>query len=413
MIKKILLPIFLIAAIIPFQTKTYADRPFNDFKAAFIRNNDLWIKNGTQENRITNGGDIRYPKWSPDGNWLAYLKGSKGSWEFSHDGELWLYNMKMNKHVQVKAKVNNNFQWSPRENKVSFLVNKDLFVLNTEPIHPFLANQIAANVENFSWYPNGKDLLFSAKESTQLYSDIILSKTSLETNRQKPVIKHIYTIPVGENEYYISTSQFKWSPDNKWVSFLLNPTASLSADTNTLCLLSHDGQVFKEVDEMLNYEVWFQWAPTKNVLGYINGYGRVALKNKQLTTITLPSFHKGIFTRRGFAARDFSWKNNHKLYVSRSKESALVDVNKRPLPSIYKITNKQKQVTFPAKNEGDFSPQIANNHLFWIRTDRQTANILVSPLNDPEENKWIKNITLASWYYEKWNWEEVFSLYKG
>jgi hypothetical protein len=38
---------------------------------------------------------------------------------------------------------------------------------------------------------------------------------------------------------------------------------------------------------------------------------------------------------------------------------------------------------------------------------------MVSPTYQMKETIWIKEISLGSSYYEKWSWDEVFSLYKG
>ena len=110
------------------------------------------------------------------------------------------------------------------------------------------------------------------------------------------MIKPIFTIPVRDNEFFISTSQFKWSYDQKWISFLLIPTASLSADANTLCLLSQDGQVIRRAGEMLNDEKWFKWAPSERSLGYVKGVGREANLHKQTEIILVPSMSKMVFT---------------------------------------------------------------------------------------------------------------------
>ncbi|EKN71589.1 hypothetical protein BABA_01105 [Neobacillus bataviensis LMG 21833] len=410
--KIVLLTILLV--IMPFHVITYAANEHNTLKASFIRNDHLWIKIGNEERRLTNEGFVRYPKWSHDGEWVAYLKGKMEIGDYLYHGELWIYNIRLNKHIKVKSNVTNNFQWSPQQNKLTFLVKTDLYIIDTEePASPFLVHQLADKVENLSWYPNGEGLLISSKDSPKLHTNIKLSKLLIGDNRHKPITKPVYTIPVEENEYYVSTSQFKWSYDRKWISFLLNPTASLSADSNTLCVLSEDGQVFQRIDEMLNHEEWLQWAPGRSVLGYISGFGREALKNKKLQLLGVPAFQKERLTPEEYADRDFSWKNNHALFVSRSKESEFVEVNERPLPSIFEISDNQKQVTFPGKNEGDFAPQFYLNQLIWIRTDRATANILVSPVQNISKKEWIKNITMASWYYEKWNWEEVFSLYRS
>ncbi|WP_413304330.1 translocation protein TolB [Bacillus sp. 1P10SD] len=409
MMKKILIIVLFLTV---FHSSVFASASVAVFQAAFIRDNDLWVKVDEKEERITNGDLIRYPKWSQDGYWIAYLKGKKETDETFFSGDLWLYNLRMKKHFKVKTNVSKNFAWSPKGNKLTFLVNGVLYLFNPDPSSLYLATPITTNVENVSWFPDGKRLLISSRKSAELHSDIILSEVVFV--KDKPKIKHIYTIPIGEDEYYVSTSGFKWSTDKKWISFLLIPTASLSADSNTLCLFSFNGRIFKKVDEMLNDENWFRWSPWKNELGYIGGSGREAQKNKQLRTVFVSGLRKDILTPKGYVDRDFYWKNNHTFVVSRSKESELVDIDKRPLPSLNKISSTQVSlITFPLKKEGDFAAQIVHNHLFWIRTDRRSATILVSRLDHVAEKAWISNLTIPSWYYEKWHWDEVFDLYSG
>jgi hypothetical protein len=413
MLKKFILFIFLFTILFLSPAITLASQKQVIHKAAFIRTNDLWIKVGNRENQVTNKEYIRYPKWSPDGTWIAYLKVTKTEeTAVPNDGELWLFNCKINKHFKIKSGVNKNFQWASRDNKVSFLIRKDLYSLNLEPGIPFLAAKVADNIENFSWLPDDSGFLTSSKKSKQLHSDILLSKITLKTHKQ--VIKPISTIPVRDNEFFISTSQFKWSYDQKWISFLLIPTASLSADANTLCLLSQDGQVIRRAGEMLNDEKWFKWAPSERSLGYVKGVGREANLNKQTEIILVPSMSKMVFTPEGYVDRDISWKNNQIIYIARAKEDPHADFSKRPLPCIYKVNlsaGQQTQVTFPSEKEADFVPQSIGNKLLWIRTNKLTASIFV--LEDKTERKWIKNITMASSYYDRWNWEEVFSIYTG
>jgi Tol biopolymer transport system component len=411
MMKKQIILMILIVLLIPLTGFATTN---NDLQAAFIRNDDLWMKIGEKEIRLTNGEDIRYPKWSFDGSLIAYLKGSNQT-EF-YNGELWVYNLKFNKHFKIKSNVNHDYQWSSKRNEIGFLDNKNLFRVDTELFNQNKVTPITSNVENFSWMPDGNGFLISSKESPQLDSDIILSTIHFRPDSQKPVIKPLYTVPVDENEYFISTSKFKWSNDKKWISFLLVPTASLSADSNTLCIMSNDGRVFQRTDEMLNAEDWFQWAPSESFMGYISGVGREATSNKKLKVLAMPSMEKVTFTPKGYVDRDLTWQNNRILYVSRSKESTSGKLNQRPLPSLYKIhmaNNKQIKLTNPPEKEGDFRPQYLTNKLIWIRTDRQTANVLYSPVSQLKEDVWIQNINLGSSYYEKWSWDEVFSVYNG
>ncbi|WP_045520481.1 eIF2A-related protein [Neobacillus niacini] len=402
--KKILLFVFLLLTFLP---GFVSAEPKDNLKAAFIRNDHLWLKIKDKEIKITDAGYIRYPKWSFDGSWVAYLKGAK-------EGDvmdLWLYNSKSNRHTKVKENVDNNFQWSPSENTIGFQVVKNLFILDTSQLG--LIIPIAQNIENFSWLPTGNGLLLSTKKSPKLDSDIILSKVILRKN-EKPIITHFYTIKLDKDEIFVSTSEFKWSSDKKWISFLLIPTASLSADGNTLCILSANGKTFQMADEMLNESAWFQWAPYNGLLGYISGVGREATINKRMQVLNVPSMKNVILTPRGFVDRDLTWQNNRTVIVSRSKENGSGDLDQRAMPSLYKISlsdNKQTQITVPSEKDGDFRPQIVKNNLFWIRTDRKDAHVMSSPTYSMREMLWIKDISLGSSYYEKWSWDEVFSLY--
>jgi hypothetical protein len=405
-LKKLLLLIIVLYSFIP---SVVSAVPKDDLKAAFVRNDELWLKMNEKEVKITNGGYVWYPKWSYDGSWVAFLKRAKESDVF----DLWLYHVKSKKHYRVKENVGVNFKWSPNENKIGFQVIKNLFLVDTSQVGLF--TPIAKNIENFSWLPSGNSLLISSKKSTDLHSDIILSKVTLRKNAQ-PTINHFHTIAIGENEIFVSTSEFKWSNDKKWISFLLVPTASLSADGNTLCVLSANGKTFHKLDEMLKEEAWFQWAPYKGFLGYISGIGREATINKKLQVLKTPSMKKGNFTPNGYVDRDLGWQNNRTVYVSRSKESDSGLLSQRPLPSLYKISllnNKQTQVTSPGEKYGDFRPQIVKNNLLWIRTDRKNTNVLVTPTYQMKEKIWIKGINTDSSYYEKYSWDEVFSLYTG
>ncbi|WP_251554477.1 hypothetical protein [Neobacillus muris] len=409
MLKKWIFILF-IGVLLPIYPPAHAETKTTDFKAAFIRNNDLWIKKGNAETQITKGDYIRYPKWSYDGKWIAYQRGKEAG---NGNGELWVYHLKQHKHFQIHSNAGVNFQWAPSKNMLGFLANHTLNLVTVQLPKPLRVQQLAANAGSFSWLPKGNGLLISKKANNELHSDILLLKIFLY---RKPNTQHFYTIPVSKNEYYAGTSPFKWSPDHKWISFVLTPTASLSADSNTLCLLSENGRGFKRVDEMLNDQNWFQWAPSQSVIGFIKGSGREAASNKQLTVLEAAAHFNTSLTPKGFADRDFSWTNQHTIFVSRSKESKWAKLADRPLPRLFKIkldTKEQKALTTPAKNEGDFAPNYYNKHLFWVRTDRRTAHIYLTHLDKIQEKQWIKNCNVASNFYDRWKWDEVFSLYKG
>jgi hypothetical protein len=74
MMKKILLLVFLMFTFLPIAATA---EPKENLKATFVRDNLLWLKIKDKDIRITDTGYVRYPKWSFDGSWVAYLKGAK------------------------------------------------------------------------------------------------------------------------------------------------------------------------------------------------------------------------------------------------------------------------------------------------------------------------------------------------
>lgn len=137
-------------------------------------------------------------------------------------------------------------------------------------------------------------------------------------------MKHLYALPNEHDDFLaLVASGFRWSPDQKWISFLAVPTASWSADSNTLCLVRADGSRFEKVDRMLLNTQWFKWAPANNILAYIEGSGRVALENKHLKVKELPALQQNTFTPKGYVDWDFTWKNDNVIIVSRAKEAGI------------------------------------------------------------------------------------------
>ena len=344
----------------------------NEFKIAFIRHHDLWIKVDGKEKQLTKGEYITGPKWSHDGEWLAYVKGKK-------QGSLELYRLKDGKKVTPFHSEASNYQWSPTENIIAFIFTGTLNTFDVEKKNADFEN-VSAGVGDYAWYPDGKNFLVSSEAhllptgwtGAQLY------EVQKDAHMNPHKMKHLYALPNEHDDFLaLVASGFQWSPDQKWISFLAVPTASWSADSNTLCLVRADGSRFEKVDQMLLNAQWFQWAPSKNILAYIEGSGRVALENKHLKVKELPALQQNIFTPKGYVDWDFVWKNDRVIIVSRAKEAGIeTPPEKRPLPSLYEVdstSNAQHQITKKTNKQGDYHPIFMkkSNQLIWIRSDRK------------------------------------------
>lgn len=380
-------------------------------QVAFIRNHNLWIKIDGKEKQITKGEYITKPKWSYDGKWIAYAKGEE-------QNRLELYCVMDGKKVVPSQTEATNYQWSPVENIIAFEFTGILNTFDVEKKNATFEN-VSSGVGDYAWYPDGKRFLVSSEAQllptgwtgAQLYE--VQKDAGMNPNK----MKHLYSLPSMQGNFlaYVA-SDFKWSPNQKWIAFLAVPTASWSADSNTLCLLRANGIHFKKVDQMLLNSGWIQWAPSKNILAYIEGSGRFALENKHLKVKELPALQQEKFTPKGYVDWDFTWHSNEVITLSRAKEMEWSnEQKKRSLPSLYQVniqTNRQRQITTPPKKYGDYNPVYikSENQLTWVRSNRKKADMWLANGDGSKVKKWIENIDVPQPYYEKWNWEDVISV---
>ena len=107
-------------------------------------------KNNLQKEYITG------PKWSHDGEWLAYVKGKKQS-------NLELYRLKDGKKVTPFHSEVSNYQWSPTENIIAFIFAGTLHTFEVEKNADF--ENVSAGVGEYAWYPDGKKFLYLLKHT--------------------------------------------------------------------------------------------------------------------------------------------------------------------------------------------------------------------------------------------------------
>ncbi len=390
-------------------------------KAAFIRNHDLWVKIGEKEHQVTSGENVQYPKWSYNGKWLAFQKRE------DQKSEIWLYQLETRQLFNVIQTEFPTYRWSPNENKLAILVGDKLKMIETDKLtlgekKNQIYKKVFEGVGNFSWLPKGKEFLISTApvQVPEGWADIQLLIVPEDISQDMNKVKQLFTLPSQTEKYFaITTSLFKWSPDGRWISFLGIPTASLAADVNTLFILSADGKKLIQVDEMLNNENWFHWAPDLKYLAYIEGVGRNATQNKQLK---IKKFNKwgmkeASLTPEGYVDWDFTWRSDRIITISRAQESDLqLDSAERPLPFLVQIDikkNRQTVLTSPPENFGDFYPVYLrkSSQLSWVRFNHQKAEAWIASPDGSEAVRWIENIDPAPEYYERWDWPAVISYY--
>ncbi|MEH7178314.1 translocation protein TolB [Neobacillus vireti] len=392
---KVLLLMFLFLS--QFLSVTKAEVPL---KAAFVRDHQLWMKEGEQEIQLTKDKYVYSPKWSHDGRFIAYLDGDEHGKKYN----LWIYDTKRKENYEPYTSIEtSSFTWSPVANELAYLSGWVLNVTKMKDDRPYGFENVSLGVSGFEWYPNGKELIVSSS-SNRLptgWSPINVYRIPKDMKLNEKKAKLLYSIPIDENELFaVDVGDFKWSHNGKWVSFLGTPTPSWAMDSNPLCVLSSDGKVFKDVGRMLGFSDWFKWAPQASQLAYISGEGRFFVENKSMKIADIEAAAKQVeYTPKGFVDLDLEWLSPSKVVVARSQENKTW--KEGPVPkmftSLYEIdlrSGTQNQITSPKENELDIDPQAVGFYLTWLRNQDNTSrsSVWIKHYKQKFAGIWIKNV---------------------
>jgi len=367
------------------------------------------MKAGSAEKQLTRGGSIRYPKWSYDGRWIAYWKGESTP-------ELWAWDTQAGQAYLLSMEADPNFRWAPNRNSLAFVRSQRLSVV--QPEQPAAVHLVASHISNYAWQPDGRGFLASeaAQPTADGWTPVRLVYIPPEANAEPQLL---YVLPKPSDSFFaVGTSTFKWSATGRWIAFLATPTASLSSDGNTLCLLSSDGLVFKPIDQMVNNEQYFGWAPEGDSLAYIEGVGREGTTNKHLKVLDNPQAAAKTYTPSGYVELGFTWHRMRNIVASRAQEAEWTsDITARPLPSLVHVKLSTwlpaRRIAPPPTGYGQFNPiSLPFQQLAWVQSDRRTASVVVANAQGLAPAVWIERLDLGESYYEQWNWSSVLQFYK-
>ncbi|SFA99626.1 MULTISPECIES: translocation protein TolB [unclassified Bacillus (in: firmicutes)] len=378
-------------------------------KAAFIRDHQLWIKEGNQEIQLTKDKSVYSPKWSYDGRFIAYIDGD----EKGEKSNLWVYDTKRKENYEPYHSIQTSyFTWSPVANELAFTSGWVLNVTKTKDDRPYGFENVSLGVSGFEWYPNGREFIVSAS-SNRLptgWEPIKLYRVPKDMNLNEKKAELLYSIRIDENNLFaVDVGNFKWSHDGKWISFLGTPTPSWAMDSNPLGVLSSDGKVFKDIGRMLGFSDWSKWAPQSNQLAYISGEGRFFVENKITKIAEIEASTKQVeYTPNGYVDLDLEWWSPSKVIVARSQENKVW--KEGPVPtmftSLYEIdlgSDIQKQITFPKENELDEDPQSVGSYLTWIRRQDaiQNGDVWIKHDKQKDVSVWIEDVDFSPALFKK------------
>ncbi|WP_309120049.1 hypothetical protein [Paenibacillus sp.] len=368
-----------------------------ELKGAFIREGDLWLKEGRKERLLADrSAPVRAVAWSGDGRWLAYETQEPSD-------EIWVYRVKDGKETKLCGGCGES-AWAHREAKLAYRMDGGVYTVNMSGENGLPSRPIrrADGVGRFGWLPDDRGLLAASLPMREGDEWKPLTLYAVRIRGVDGETKPLITLP-GPTERFlaVSVSPFRWSPDGRWVAFVAEPTASWSMDSNTLCLLSADGARFFAVGKMLSREDWYGWAPGRSRLGYIDGEGRFEVSNKRFEYKDAPSSIAPSYTPPGVMDLGFAWLRPDLVVVSRAPE---LSWDEGPVPnaepSLYALdlkTGSAQRLTRPPEGNGDFHPMYVASakRLTWVRAagrPRYPADVWTSTARGAGAAAYIRDV---------------------
>jgi len=246
---------------------------------AFVWDGLLYVLDGDSGDltRLSDAGWAGEPKWSPDGQWLAYIRYSDAQMD---DGKLFLVNPEGSRSYEVNEV--NGLPLPVNSNEISWLPASDVLVvaLNEQGLYMVRPGDTPDKVNDISGVlsPDGKTIAFV---KTLPYDE------KHPENRSDA----LYVVPVDGKEpvqLYVAPKSgicsTGWWPDSKGLLFRIDPwhSASIMADGVGLYSLPMTGGEPQLLTTSLGYSEWISWSPDGSKLLTVKGTGREIWLNKSL-----------------------------------------------------------------------------------------------------------------------------------
>jgi TolB protein len=282
---------------------TRASQSFLPGKLAYVQNGSLFVLDGTTHtlHRLTHARRVLSPRWSHDGQWLAYVltDGSSSQiWVSRADGSA-------KSAVTPLGIYTNDFAWSPSSDILAvaraFVPSGGIHLIPAHGLMRTVARGLA--IESIAWSPDGTQLAFTA----HVYSPHVgIQPESLYVVRIPNLrVTRRYTLPRKDGSFMRLAA---WWPDGRGVLYWVDPlgSSSLAADGMMLYSLHWAGKP-KPLVTTLGYTDWVTVSGGRAMV--VQGDYRATYDNKWLALCTETSGScRSLVHPKGAIAVDPAWQ---------------------------------------------------------------------------------------------------------
>jgi Tol biopolymer transport system component len=258
---------------------------------AFVWGEGLYVLDGSSGTvravagpEVGGGGAPVYPRWSPDGQWIAFLRADpKGL-----DRYLWLVRADGSGARQALAAPVLTFAWSPTADVLAVAPTQGgglWLVPASGGGEPQLLAAGGTQVWSLAWAPDGRALAYvvtlpgGAQGGAAVRSDVLYTVAATGGTPTQRLVAQ------GDGLYLAG-----WWPDGAGVLYWRDPqhSASLQADGLPLYTLRFGGAP-RELGTTLVGPEWLAFSPDGSRVALVVGAGRDAWSNKSLQVCAVES----------------------------------------------------------------------------------------------------------------------------